>query len=174
MSTKAQNRLRLRSANPCRWFTGITDVVKTIERNCGVSWTNSNDQDLCRPSKLRPRFEGSARLTKTNFHFRYTYLGHPFPVLSTLITGMHNSHHKIYCSPSLPVQHVSAITQFIFYLLQDLAHNTHFNALHEASKSECVAAGTKLPDTAKNQWRYCVTHLSHLCQIGLLRNRNFR
>ena len=47
---------------------------------------------------LRTRFEYSARLTKTNFHFRYTHLVHPFPVLSILISRIHTSWREIYCS----------------------------------------------------------------------------
>ena len=85
------------------------DVVSHRHHTCGehqraqfwCSWTNNNNLAILicvAPVKLRPRFECSARLTKTNFHFLYTYLGHPFPVLFTLTSGMLNSHHEIYCS----------------------------------------------------------------------------
>ena len=61
-----------------------------------------------------------------------------------------------------------------FYLLQEMTHITHHNALREASEYECVLAGSNLPEIATKKWRYCVTGPSLLYKIGLLRNRNFR
>ena len=61
-----------------------------------------------------------------------------------------------------------------FYLFQEMTHNTRHNALDEASKYECVLVGSNMPEIAMKKRRYCVTGLSHPCEIGSLRNRNFR
>ena len=50
---------------------------------------------------------------------------------------------------------------FFFYLLQEMTHNSHHNALHEASAYECVLVGSNLSEIAMKEWRYCVTGLSH-------------
>ena len=126
------------------------------------------------PGKLRPRFEYWARLIKTNFHFRYcphSFLVYTFPVGKYIV------------QEAFRFNTLLQSDNIFVYLLQEMTHNTHHNALHEASEYECILVGSNLREIAMKKWRYCVTYLSHPCEDfsltftanqELIRRPNFR
>ena len=121
------------------------------------------------PLKLRSRLQCSSCLTKTNLHFWYTHLGHHFRYCRHWFWYTQFLSWNILFIKAFRFNTLLQSANSFFYLFHEMAHITH-NALHEASKYECVVVGSNLPEIAMKKWCYNVTGLSHRCQIGLLRN----